>query len=69
MDVAGRISQEEYHAALDRRDARESAYRHRIVELEAALRSLVEMEVNRYACGTHWRQTFDEARRVLANQK
>ena len=37
----------------------------RISELEAALRSLVDMETNRYACGATWHATFADARRVL----
>jgi hypothetical protein len=36
MDHLGRVSQAEYHAALDRRDAREAELCQRIAELEAA---------------------------------
>lgn len=35
MDNQGRMSQAEYHSALDNRDAREKALRERISELEA----------------------------------
>jgi hypothetical protein len=41
------------------------AGRKRITELEAALRMLVELETNRYACGAHWYQCFKDARAAL----
>ncbi len=37
MDAQGRVSQADYHAALDRRNKHEDALRSRIAELEAAL--------------------------------
>lgn len=37
MDNLGRVSQAEYHAALDNRDKREAEHRKRIADLEDAL--------------------------------
>lgn len=56
------------HAAKYER-LREELQTKRIAELEEAIRKLVDMETDRYACGAHWRKTFDEARRVLVGQR
>jgi hypothetical protein len=49
---------DEAHARIEAQDKR-------IAELEAALRMLVELETNRYACGAHWYQCFKDARAAL----
>jgi hypothetical protein len=65
VDSAGRVSQAEYHASLDRRDRREAEYRARVAELEAALRSVLDTERDHYACASERNRRFSDARVIL----
>ena len=65
MDNLGRVTQVEYHAALDRRDKREADLKVEIERLRDALQSVLDMETNRYACASERNKVFADARNVL----
>lgn len=70
MDSQGRVSQADYHAALDNRDKREADYRKRIAELEVALSSerarvIAQIEA---LIKAKWQAAYDNMERAVSDE-